>query len=394
MRATLVGLALLALAAPAAAQEPTLDTRWSPWLGCWELVTEDFRRDARPGVPLQQLADGRPRICVTPSEGGARFETTVSDKPAVAYTIVPNGTDRALNEPDCRGTQTAEWSRDGLRIFSRAELTCSGDKTPRRVSSLTMLAPNGHWLDVQAVALEGRESVRVRRYRRVATAGDARIVAASRLTLDDIKEATGKISTLAIEAALIETNTGFDLTSRRLIELDDAGVAESVIDLLVALSYPDRFVVERTERHTIGTPYINDPYAIGAAYWHPMFYDDFYYSPYAYRGYGGFGATGGFGDVFLVPVGGRGSVEPQPSGSGRVVDGLGYTRVRERSPEAAVTSSGRSTSSTSGGGDGGSSSSGGGSSTSSSGSSGSSGGTSSGGSSSGGDSGGRTAQPR
>lgn len=106
MRAMLLGFALLLPAAPAQAQ--TADTRWSQWLGCWELTIEDVREGARTAVPLPPLQDSRPRICVTPGpDGGARFETTVAGNPAIDYTIVADGTDRMLTDTECRGTQRA-----------------------------------------------------------------------------------------------------------------------------------------------------------------------------------------------------------------------------------------------------------------------------------------------
>ena len=413
MKATLLGFALvlLSIPAPAFAQASAgkqaqsapaqaaagTEPRWSQWLGCWELVTEDVRAGAR-AIPRQQLVDGQPRICVTPApEGGARFETTVAGQPAIDYTMVPDGTDRPLTETECRGTQRAEWSEDGVRIYARAALTCSDDKAPRRVSGVALIAPNGQWVDVQAVAIEGRENVRVRRYRRTGQGTTSvRAIAGSSLSLDDVKDASGKVSSLALEAALVETNAGYDLTARRLADLDEAGVSDSVIDLIVALSYPEKFVVERTSRATPSTTYINDPFSLGWAYGYPVWYDDFYYSPYSYSRVGGFGSPYyGNGGLLLVPVGG-GSVEPQPSGTGRVVDGLGYTRVRARDSEPAVANtSARSRPASTGDASSGGGSTSSGSSTSTS-SSGSSGASSGGGSSSGSSSGdtGRTAQPR
>ena len=399
MKATLLGFTLLLLAAPASAQTPA-EPRWAQWLGCWELVTEDVRQSGRGGLPLTQLQDGRPRICVTPTaDGGARFETTVSDKPAVEYTIRPNGTDQPLTETECRGTQRAEWSGDGLRFFARAELTCAGDKGPRRVSGIAMIAPRGEWVDVQAVQIDGRENVRVRRYRRLPTGtSPARSAPGSPLSLDGVKEAIQKASPLAVEAALVESDAGYDLNSRALLDLERSGVPDQVIDLIVALSYPEKFVVERRAYASAMTTSIYDPFAFGWAYHNPLWYNDFYYSPYYYSPY--FGGSRYGGNVYylgdLIAVDGNGRVEPQPSGAGRVVDGLGYTRVRARESEAAVTNTGGSRVRSTAGSDAGSTASSSGSSGSSSGSSSSGGATSGGGYSSGGGSTdtGRTAQPR
>jgi hypothetical protein len=402
---TLLGFVFALVAIPASAfagappdrpaqQQPSApDTRWSAWLGCWELITENVRTTARTSVvPLQSLEDGRPRICVTPTGDGARFETTVAGQPAVEYTIVPNAMDRPLDEKECRGTQRAEWSEDGLRLFARAQLTCDGDPATRRVSGIALIAPNGTWIDLQAVTVEGRENVRVRRYRRAGqTASTSRAVGGS-LSLEDVKEASQKASSLAVEAALVETNAGYDLSGSKLIDLDAAGVPDTVIDLIVALSYPEKFVVERTSRATVAGPIVSDPFSLGWSYWNPVWYDDFYYSPYDSYRYSRFGPSSPF--VEVIPVGGA-LPGPQPSGVGRVVDGLGYTRVRPRESEPADSGFIAPRTTSVSGGDGGS---GGGSSTSSSSGSGSSGGTatSGGGYSSGSSSGdtGRTAVPR
>jgi hypothetical protein len=149
------------------------------------------------------------------------------------------------------------------------------------------------------------------------------------------------VSARALEAALVETGAGYDLNGSQVVELDNAGVPDSVIDLIVALSYPERFVVERTTGGGGGgsTIFMNDPFLVGWAFGYPSFYDDYYYSPYYYSpfgyrtSYGRFGFDGGGGIAVVAPAG------PQPSGTGRVVDGRGYTRVRPRETAVADTGS-------------------------------------------------------
>jgi len=50
-------------------------------------------------------------------------------------------------------------------------------------------------------------------------------------------EAADKVSARALEAALVETGSSFDLSGKNLIALQDAKVPGSVTDLMVALSY-------------------------------------------------------------------------------------------------------------------------------------------------------------
>ena len=419
MRTLAIGFGVVLMAAAASAQNVP-DSRWTPWLGCWDLVIEN----ARDGSPADDLprpqrgsttrGDLRPRVCVEPAEaGGATFRTTIGDRTPIVQTIVADGSTRPIAETDCTGSQSAEWSRDGLRIFSRAELTCKGEAGPRRVSGLGILGANGTWIDVQSIVVDGRDTYRVRRYRRQdTTATTAARQPGRALTFDDVKEASTKVTPHALEAALVETGASFALSSQRLIELDEARVPEQVIDLMVALSYPKRFVVERTARVDVGPGPIGiDPFALGA-FGYPLWsdgfglyspfygpYSSYYYSPFAYRylGYNPYFNFGGGGFAVIDPGGGGGAPN-RPSGSGRVVDGLGYTRVRPREPESTAATqipgspgaSGASASSSSGSSSGGSSS--GGSTVSSQGfSNGGGGGSNSGGG--GGDSG-RTAQPR
>ena len=386
MRTMRFFVAALLLLPGAAGAQATTDSKWSNWLGCWELVLES----SRDGVPnLGQPGRGsttpprsasRPQVCVQPAPGGATFSTRVGAQTPIEQTVIADGADHPIVDADCTGTQRAEWSQDGLRLFADASLTCSNDKGRRRVSGIAILGPNGTWVDIQSVDISGQVSVRVRRYRRVDGSMTSVTARPQGLTLEDVKEASSKVSSRALEAALVETGSSFDLSGKRLIALQDAGVPAAVIDLMVALSYPDRFVVERMSRVDFApiVPVFDDPFLVGWAFGYPMWSDAYgFYSPLYVGG----------GSIIVIGDGGSSPSPGRPSGSGRVVDGLGYTRVRPRDAEGAPTPRDRPASSTSDAGSSGtgsSSSSGGGSSVSTE-------GFSSGGS--GGD-GGRTAQPR
>lgn len=410
MKSLACGFALLLVAAPALAQN-TSDPRWNRWTGCWDLVMENSRDGAPTPTPStrsprsQPRDQTRPQVCVEASpDGSATFKTNVGTQTPITQTVIADGKDHPVTEDSCTGTQRAEWSSNGLRLYARAELTCKGDPDTRRVSGLAMLGPDGKWTDVQAVEIGGRESFRVRQYRRADPAVTATpAIGATTFTFDDVKEASAKVSPRALEAALVETRATFNLSSKRLLDLQAAGVPATVVDLMVALSYPDRFVIERTAPVDRATaPLIDDLSTFGWGFAYPIWsdvygfysplygaYSPYFYSPFAYpyiRGYNPFYYyPGGYA---IDPGGGGGGASPgpRPSGQGRVVDGQGYTRVRPRDNEPAVVRGGAgSTASSDGGGGSGSTSSGGG------GGSVSTSGFSSGG---GGGDGGRTAQPR
>ncbi len=344
----IVTIAVAAATAPALAQQPSgafIDARWTAWLGCWQQLEETVRdknpldADPRDAVPTPGVV-----VCVTPADdpAGVRMSTIVEKQAALEETVFADGTNRAIDEPGCKGSQRARWSENGTRLFAHAELSC-GDGTKRAISGLTTIAPGPVWLEIQVVNIEGRESIRIRRYRRapdqayassrlsrdqLSAAAAAAVRQARTFSLEDVKEASAKVTPSTVEAALIETDARFPLNARRLQELDAAGVADRVLDLMIALSFPNKFVVERRTAPVMAT---GGGYPIGEYGWLDMGYDLF---PYRYAPFG-YGMWGFYDTYYYGAISGGGVVandEPQSSGQGRVVDGMGYTRVRSRDP--------------------------------------------------------------
>jgi len=415
---------LLAAASTASAQAP--DPRWNDWLGCWNLVADGNVARLPPAEeaagrvtgPIRPGSSRDARVCVSPSGGGAELRTFVGEQQVLSQTIIADGADHPVADGGCSGTQRAQWSADGLRLFTRAQVTC--DTQPSRtVTGIALMAPDGQWVDVQAVTIGGTDSVRVRRFRppfeRVRNGVPA---AAVRLKVDNVKEASGLVSPRAIEAALTETSARFPLSSRVLVDLDKAGVDDRVIDLMVALSFPQSFSVRPSgpdDRLTPFPPLYAGADFADASYDYPYFfgpfYSNYYYSPYFFSPFGYsylryYPAY--FAPAIIVPGGGGGGgggsvTDGRPPEQGRVINGLGYTRVDRRgdtpegggpTPRSSAASGGTVSRRGYTAGDGGSASA---PASSGSSSSGSSGGSSSGGSSSSGSSGGdggRTAVPR
>ena len=404
----LAGVLLIVAVIPVEAQQT--DSRWAPWLGCWQLVDETVRQVGSADAGRANAAETR--VCVEPVKeaSGVRLRTLIDNQPVLEQTIVANGAEHPVDEAGCRGDQSADWSRTGERLFSRAALLCTNEG-PRKVSGLATVI-DGTWIDIQAIEIAGREHIRVRRFRRSANqiGGDAEVqravsiaprVGAARFTLDDVKEASARLSPRVVEAALVETKASFDLNSRALIALDEAAVPDSVIDLMVALSFPTRFIVDRTRPDTASAalgPGVMDPLSVAPydAFWASS-YAPYYFSPFGYAYWAGYG-------VPFYPVTGFVTFDPveparaESTGSARLVNGIGYTQVRSRAPEPADSSIGSRSTRSGGSSSPGDSSSSGGSSSSgdSSSSGGSSAGASSGGYSTGGSSTdtGRTAEPR
>jgi len=418
---------LVASATPSLAQTP--DLRWTDWMGCWELVADGNvarlppAEDAAGGVtgPVRPGGSRSARVCVSPNQGGAQLRTFVGGEPVLSQTIIADGIDHPVSDGGCTGTQRARWSEDGRRLFTRAQVSCE-NQPPRTVTGLALMAPNGEWVDVQAVTIGGTDSVRVRRYRPPVERAQKGVPgAAVRLQIEHVKEATKYVSSRAIEAALMETSSRFPLSSKALVDLDKAGVDDRVIDLMVALSFPRSFAIRPSgpdDRLTPFPPFLTGADYIDASYpYSPLYgpyYSNYYYSPYFFSPFGYsylryYGGYGGFAPVAVIVPGeieSGGGGSGRPPENGRAVKGFGYTQVDRRdssAASAALGGDGGSSSARSGGSRGAASprgytagDSGGGSSSSSGGGGSSSSGGSSAGSSSGssGGDGGRTAVPK
>ena len=323
--------------------EAPLDPRWVPWLGCWQLSEEQFEVGAPALDKGTSTLVGQTHVCVTPAAGGPGVDLTAvaGGDVLVARTLAADGTRQEVRNPGCVGWEESEWATDGHRLFTRAELRC-GEQPTRTVDGVSLMTSATTWVDIQVVDTGTHAQLEVRRYTPVPAAEQralpltpakirqARGESAAALTLDDVMEASRKTATQVVEALLVETEPQLALNSAALIALDDAGIDEGVIDLLVALSYPERFVVERRDRggswSTGGFSGAYDPVWYGALY-------PYYVTPFGYRGLGrGYSPylLGGFGSPFVVVAEGD-----TGDGTGKAVLGRGYTRIRPRDVSGA-----------------------------------------------------------
>jgi len=364
-----IAFTLLAAAAPAHAQDRSLgDARWAPWLGCWHLVQDDRGSFASAATNPDDVL-----VCVLPASGngGVGMTTYVGGQSVLQQTIVADGASHPVSEPECSGSQRSEWSRTGQRLLTRADITCVGQPA-RTVSAIALMAAGPTWVDIQAVGTDQDAQVRVRRYQRTdslpqgvvlpaylqgrAVAASARLAGPTLMTLEEVIDASGKVAAPAVEAALFETGSRFDLNGRTLKELDAAGVPDGVVDVMVAQSFPSHVAIGRpfsgptaqtraattasVQRSNRLPSYSYSPYYPASSYYSSYAYDPYYayrpYSPY-YFYYSPFGYSNWWGDPYRPyysagrrPVVVRPGGSARPSGGdgdrGQVVQGRGYTR--------------------------------------------------------------------
>jgi hypothetical protein len=223
----------------------------------------------------------------------------------------------------------------------------------RLVNSVMAMSASGEWLDVRGVAFGSNVGVRASRYREAPSSAQlpaevaaalrgrtpgmnaARIVASGRVDLADVVEASRALEVGVLQTWLAERGQGFGLDARQVVSLEEAGVAPSVIDIMVALSYPLQFALDRTR---LGDP-PPDLEAEGRVVDGGVMYDDYGYGydPYGY----GYGRGGGWYSGRRPVV-----VVQRPAESddqhGQVVKGRGYVSGRDDSSRSGSDRSGDS----------------------------------------------------
>jgi hypothetical protein len=241
-------LSLIAVAPAAAAQsskvtrqaQPTLDPRWTPWLGCW-------RSDASsPSAPAATTT------CVIPLSGSTGVEvlSVANGKVVERRRFEADGRPHPMSESNCSGTRTSQWSPGGRRVYVRSEYTCdagfSGSST-----SIIALSSRGDFIEAEHVRA-GRGSVEHITHLRDAGLPDgvpaevaaalgprrlaittARAAALAPLGSDDVLEALQQVDASAVRGWLTENGQQFTLNGDQIAALIRADVPQSVLQAMV-----------------------------------------------------------------------------------------------------------------------------------------------------------------
>lgn len=330
-----ISMLLWATSSTASAQPSadSADSPWLPWLGCWQLVADVARLpsvlkgagEKEYRIPDEQL------VCVTPgAQGEAKLSTYADGELLLEETLFADGKRRPFAVSDCHGHQVTEWSTNQALLFLRSEMRCENGKQ-QSFTGVSFFRRWNTWVDIQALESGAGREVVIRRYRPASPEAIAKLgveelpldattaVTAARaaisvpLTVDDLAEASNKIDSAAVEAALIESGSTFDLDGNTLVQLADSGISPETIDLMVALAYPDRFEVSRETQersYRAGNAAVGGSYSYWSSFFFAPFGYYYWYTPY---------------DSFYVerPV----VIPGQSIAGGRLVKGRGYTRV-------------------------------------------------------------------
>lgn len=328
---------VLSFASASAVRAQTTASPWEPWIGCWDLVPRGFSSNGDAA-----------RVCVLPTTSSTAVDlvSVVGDSITSRQRLDASASGHDVRENDCAGVESVHAT--GMRVYLRTNMTCGGQG--RLVNAVMAMSPEGEWLDVRGVAFGPNVGVRASRYRETSSLAhlpppvvdalrgrslgrnSARIAASGQLALSDVIEATRYLEVGVLQTWLAERGQGFDLNAKDLVSLQDAGVASPVIDVMVALSYPTVFALDRTR---LGDPPPDVLADDRRVIYGGGFYDG--YDPYGY-GYGrGFGWYSGRRPVVVVQRTGNDDEE-----HGKVVKGRGYVSGRDNSGSSGAKPSGSS----------------------------------------------------
>lgn len=357
--AALVAVATLAAPADRRAQAQEA-LALQPYIGCWEAL------DVVPGEGV---------LCFVPTDGQVEMLTVVDGAVEYREPFSVDGRERSVEQDECRGTETARASSDGQRIYTASAVTCQGGSLRRSTGIISMPAPD-EWVDVRAMEANGGTTAWSRWYQRADddvlaelgirtgarpfAGGAAAARATAPIDVADVIDAARNVDGKAVEAWVAELGQEFrGLDADDLIRMADAGVPEDVVDVVVAVSFPERFALNRGRpapdeyagARRAGRPIWLDP----TGYYDPYYGYGYGYSRYSRFGYGGYGYGGwrnwGYGYGYTPVVV---NVDRKlPAAGGRVVAGKGYRRggaaAVAPSSQPFGSGSGRSTIGSSGG---------------------------------------------
>lgn len=380
---TALAAAALLIATPfttAFAQAAPPEVRWRALAGCW--VPQENTTVGANSV------SGAMMTCIAPVAGtqSADIATIVNKQVARTERITASGQRINKTVDKCPGWESATWSTDKNRLLLRSEFDC-GDSVHVKGSGVLGMDMDGNLIQVTGSAVGTNAGAVVVRFRPADVAlvegtvlKDSAMVqtvlAETPSSLTFFRRYTGSAPTIAsvldlsknvdeqvAQAWLSEFGKPEKLSAKDLITMADAGMPPSLIDMMVAMTYPDRFQLQAradgsTEPRPVNADINNNGRANSACYddldrfgyLYGSRFDNAYCGRYGYRygrygmlpygylgfgypygyGFGGYG-YGGYGTNFYgnspIVIVTRGSDEPARP-RGRAVVGGGYTRER------------------------------------------------------------------
>jgi hypothetical protein len=144
----------------------------------------------------------------------------------------------------------------------KSDLTCA-DRGKVSSSRVLAFTTSGGWLDVMSASSGANVGVRSVRYRplfgpspalpeglaeflraQASSIERARAAVASRVRVSDVGLASKHVDAKAVQGWLVANGEPFELDAKALVALADTGVPGEVVDVMIALTYPQTFSLQ------------------------------------------------------------------------------------------------------------------------------------------------------
>lgn len=171
-------------------------------------------------------------------ESGIAVEGVRGD--ALVERPILDGNGQRISPPreGCTGTESVTPNADRSRMIVKSDYVCANGL--HRVADAEMIRDrNGEWVSVNGSTMpSGMQWLRG--------------VAGAPVDVDDVLEVSKAVDVTVAEAWLTSRGQGFALTGKQLVHMADAGMPSRVIDMMVAMSNPQKFALSRASNTSRG----------------------------------------------------------------------------------------------------------------------------------------------
>jgi len=241
-------------------QTNTADTKPSlkPWIGVWTFNDQGSAQVL--GDPSQKAI-----VEILPTADGLGLDITrkTSTQPDVKEWLFPDGIKHPVNASNCTGWQSSKLIAEAGMIVSSSEMNCK-EAGAYSTSNLKIIVATDRMVDILSLKAGDQTRMAARQLkleRELAAAGSSeanvnmaeRMAAAAPWKMDMVVGLSKTIEPQLFEAALVEKNVQLNLNSKTLKELKKAKLPTQMIDILVALAYPEKFRIEKNGKVELNT---------------------------------------------------------------------------------------------------------------------------------------------
>jgi hypothetical protein len=244
---------LLAFVSSVLAQTSAPETKGSlrAWTGVWT-----FSDDKAASNSLSSLPKTTVEIFPTADGKGIQITRKAIDQPEVKEVIIPDGSKRAVNDPNCTGFQTATLIPGAGMIVSSSEMTCK-DTGAFATNNVKLILSADKMVDILELKANGDSKLAVRHLKleRDLPPVDAseptnanviaRMTVGQSWNLNKVEQIAQSFDTRLLEAVLVEKQVVLDMNKATLKQLKNSKLSKGIVDLLVALAYPDKFKIAK-----------------------------------------------------------------------------------------------------------------------------------------------------